>query len=344
MTNHTEHISKIKDGYKESKLGIIPINWEIQRIGNLARVKHGRDQKKVEDVNGKFPILGTGGVIGFTNEFLYDKPSVMIGRKGTIDKPRFMDTPFWTVDTLFYTEVNKDVVPKWLFYNFQIINWYLYNEASGVPSLSASNVSAIKIRVPKINEQKAIAKCLNTWDTAINSLTNLIDEKERQKKALMQQLLTGKKRLKGFNDEWKEKRIEEIAQEYSTKNHKNENIEVLSCTKYDGLVPSLKYFGRKVYGDDLSKYKVVPKNYFAYATNHIEEGSIGYQDFNEKGLVSPMYTVFKTHSNVYDNFFFRVLKSHKLIHEYNRRMEGSIDRRGGLRWKNFRRIKNESRK
>ena len=113
----------------------------------------------------------------------------------------------------------------------------------------------------------------------------------------------------------------------------------MSCTKYDGLVPSLEYFGRQVFGDDLSKYKIVPKGYFAYATNHIEEGSIGYQDFNKLGLVSPMYTVFKTDDTINDNYFFKLLKSHRLIHEYNRRMEGSIDRRGGLRWKNFKRIK-----
>nr|WP_081908449.1 restriction endonuclease subunit S [Nonlabens ulvanivorans] len=79
--------------------------------------------------------------------------------------------------------------------------------------------------------------------------------------------------------------------------------------------------------------------YFAYATNHIEEGSIGYQDFNNVGLVSPMYTVFKTENSIDDSYFYKVLKSYKLIYEYKRHMEGSIDRRGGLRWKNFKRIK-----
>jgi type I restriction enzyme S subunit len=174
---------------------------------------------------------------------------------------------------------------------------------------------------------------------AVTKLDALIKAKQQLKKALMQQLLSGKKRLPGFDVEWEEKRIEDFAKEYSQKNERNEEIEVLSCTKYDGLVPSLEYFGRQVFGDDLSKYKVVPKDYFAYATNHIEEGSIGYQNFNSLGLVSPMYTVFKTDESIDDIFMFKVLKSHRLIHEYNRRMEGSIDRRGGLRWKNFKGIK-----
>ena len=192
---------------------------------------------------------------------------------------------------------------------------------------------------PPLPEQKAIANCLSTWDDALVKLDQLITAKQQLKTALMQQLLSGKKRLPGFTGEWEEKRIEDLAKEYTQKNDNNENIEVLSCTKYDGLVPSLEYFGRQVFGDDLSKYKIVPKGYFAYATNHIEEGSIGYQDFNKLGLVSPMYTVFKTDDTINDNYFFKLLKSHRLIHEYNRRMEGSIDRRGGLRWKNFKRIK-----
>jgi type I restriction enzyme S subunit len=83
----------------------------------------------------------------------------------------------------------------------------------------------------------------------------------------------------------------------------------------------------------------VPKNHFAYATNHIEEGSIGYQKTLEEALISPMYTVFKTDKTVNDDFFYKLLKSHSLVYQYQNRMEGSIDRRGGLRWDGFSIIK-----
>ena len=83
----------------------------------------------------------------------------------------------------------------------------------------------------------------------------------------------------------------------------------------------------------------MPKNHFAYATNHIEEGSIGYQKILDEALISPMYTVFKTDKTVNDNFFFKLLKSHPLVYQYQNRMEGSIDRRGGLRWDGFSIIK-----
>ena len=69
-------------------------DFETKKLGEILTVKYGKSQKEVEDDEGKFPILGTGGVIGKTNSYLFNKPSVLIGRKGTIDKPMYMDTPF----------------------------------------------------------------------------------------------------------------------------------------------------------------------------------------------------------------------------------------------------------
>ena len=98
----------LKTGYKQTEIGLIPMDWEVKTLGDVLKIKHGRDQKQVQSTNGKYPILGTGGLMGFTDKFLYNKESVLIGRKGTIDKPRYMNTPFWTVDTLFYSEIFKE--------------------------------------------------------------------------------------------------------------------------------------------------------------------------------------------------------------------------------------------
>lgn len=209
-----------------------------------------------------------------------------------------------------------------------------------VYGVSKTNLSRVRLPLPPFSEQESIANILSLMDDAINKNNSLIDKKELQKKWLMQNLLTGKKRLKGFEKEkWSSIHIADVAKEVSMKNKTDKELTVLSCTKYDGLVPSLDYFGRKIFSDDLTAYKVVPKNHFAYATNHIEEGSIGYQDKFDEALISPMYTVFKTDSSVNDIFLFKLLKSHHLIFQYNARMEGSIDRRGGLRWDAFSIIK-----
>lgn len=210
---------------------------------------------------------------------------------------------------------------------------------SGHPKINKGELKTLVVPVPPLIEQKAIAHILGLMDSTINKNNQFIAKKELQKKWLMRNLLTGKKRLKEFSEEWKEIHIKDVSKEVSIRNKADNQLTVLSCTKYDGLVPSLEYFGRKIFSDDVSTYKVVPKNHFAYATNHIEEGSIGYQETLEEALISPMYTVFKTDSSINDNFFYKLLKSHKLVYQYKNRMEGSIDRRGGLRWDGFSIIK-----
>lgn len=189
--------------------------------------------------------------------------------------------------------------------------------------------------IPPLKEQQKIADILGTWDHAISINEKLVNKLILRNKGLAQQLLTGEKRLHGFDRDWLHLRISDIANSQTILNKDNLEIEVLSCTKYDGLVRSLEYFGRQVFGDDLSKYKIVPRGSFAYATNHIEEGSIGYQNLIEKGLVSPMYTVFKTKPEINDEFFFRLLKTDRMIYAYQSNTSGSIARRGGLRWNDF---------
>ncbi len=168
----------------------VPEGWEVKTISDILTIQYGKDQKEVEVINGKYPILGTGGVMGYTNNFLYDKPSVLIGRKGTINKPQYMDTPFWTVDTLFYSHIKSEHDPRWVFYIFQSINWNKYNEASGVPSLSTANINRINILRPSFKEQKSIAKILSTFDQAIEATQKLIAKEKNIKKGLMHDLLT----------------------------------------------------------------------------------------------------------------------------------------------------------
>ena len=185
-------------GYKNTEVRIIPEDWEAIAIGEALTIKHGKDQKGVESISGKYPIFGTGGQMGWATAFLYDKPSVLIGRKGSINKPKYINVPFWTVDTLFYSQVHNGYDEKFMFYKFCLIDWMNYNEASGVPSLNASTISNVKISVPKKQEQTAIATALSDIDNLIQSLEKLISKREAIKTASMQQLLTGKTRLPEF--------------------------------------------------------------------------------------------------------------------------------------------------
>lgn len=165
--------------------------WTVQKLGDILEIRHGKNQREVETPEGSYPILGTGGIIGRTNAYLYDKPSVLIGRKGTIDRPQYMDTPFWTIDTLFYTSISDCALPRFIFYVFCTINWQQYNAATGVPSLAASTIESIKIQLPPLAEQRKIADILQAVDADMEVINCRIETLRAQKRGLMQKLLTG---------------------------------------------------------------------------------------------------------------------------------------------------------
>lgn len=137
-------------------------------LGELVQIKYGKNQKKVMSDDGSIPIYGTGGLMGYATEYLYDKPSVLIGRKGTIDKVKYVDHPFWTVDTLFYTVVNEEIViPKYLYYLMSLINLGAYNEGTTIPSLRTETLNRLEFDIPTLDMQKEILSYLNPIDEKI---------------------------------------------------------------------------------------------------------------------------------------------------------------------------------
>jgi type I restriction enzyme S subunit len=169
--------------------------WMPKQFGELLTIRHGKNQRDVESADGDIPILATGGEIGKSICPLYDKPSVLIGRKGTIDKPQYMDVPFWTVDTLFYSEIHAPNSAKFLFYRFCLVDWRQYNEASGVPSLNAKTIESVEILCPDENEQNSIAFLLDNIDGELAILETKLKKARQLKQGMMQELLSGRIRL-----------------------------------------------------------------------------------------------------------------------------------------------------
>lgn len=169
--------------------------WKPKKLWEVLILRYGKGQQGIVVDGGKYPIIATSGEVGRTDQYLYDKPSVIIGRKGTIDIPQYIDTPFWTIDTAYYSEISAQGHPKFLFYLLTTINWYSYNEASGVPSLNASTVGNIEISLPSIPEQTAIAEILSEMDAEIAALEARREKTRLLKEGMMQELLTGRIRL-----------------------------------------------------------------------------------------------------------------------------------------------------
>ena len=149
-------------------------------LSDLATIKYGKNKKKVLSDSGTVPIFGTGGLMGFAATSLYDKPSVLIGRKGTIGKVKYVEHPFWTVDTLFYTIINTDlVIPKYLFYVMSLIDLNKYNEGTTIPSLRTETLNRLEFDIPNLEEQRKILSCLNPIDKKIelnNAINNNLEQ------------------------------------------------------------------------------------------------------------------------------------------------------------------------
>ena len=137
-------------------------------LGELVTIKYGKNQKRVQSAGGTIPIYGTGGLMGYATEALYEKPSVLIGRKGTINKVRYVDHPFWTVDTLFYTEVNEAVVrPKYLYYLMSLLNLDSYNEGTTIPSLRTETLNRLEFDIPDLDYQEKVLSMIEPIDRRI---------------------------------------------------------------------------------------------------------------------------------------------------------------------------------
>jgi type I restriction enzyme S subunit len=203
--------------------------------------------------------------------------------------------------------------------------------------------------IPPLPEQKKIAEILSIWDEAIEQTRKLVDAKKGLKKALMQQLLTGKKRLPGFEktkdercyrffdlpEDWECPQMKEIAQECSERNTMRGDLPVLACSKHLGFIESSEYFGKQVFSEDTSNYKVIRRGCFGFPSNHIEEGSIGLQLRHDIGLVSPIYTVFRCDESVIPQYLYAVFKTDTFRHIFRVSTNASVDRRGSLRWREF---------
>jgi len=134
----------------------------MARFSEVLTIVNGKDQKQVENPNGKYPIYGSGGIMGYADNFICDGETVIIGRKGSINKPIFVNEPFWNVDTAFGLCANKNVLlPKYLFYFCEKFDFEQLNTTVTIPSLTKANLQNIEINLPSLLEQQSIVKVLD---------------------------------------------------------------------------------------------------------------------------------------------------------------------------------------
>ncbi|HGZ3923067.1 type I restriction-modification system, S subunit [Streptococcus pneumoniae] len=162
--------------------------WKVSKWNEILTIRNGKNQKQVEDADGKFPIYGSGGIMGYAKDWIVKKNSVIIGRKGNINKPILVRENFWNVDTAFGLEpVLEKINSEYLFYFCQLYNFEKLNKAVTIPSLTKSDLLNISIPLPPLALQNEFADFVALVDKSKLAIQKSLEELETLKKSLMQE-------------------------------------------------------------------------------------------------------------------------------------------------------------
>ena len=186
-----------REKFKQTEIGRIPEEWEVVRLGEVFSLEYGKGLVEKERENGEYPVYGSNGVVGYHSQYIVKGPGIIVGRKGTIGAITWSDRNFWPIDTTYYILLKKHkTVLKWLFYKLSSLKLAKLNMATGTPGLNRDLVYKLKLPLPPLPEQKKIAEILSTVDKRLVLLRNKKERLERVKKGLMNDLLTGRRRVK----------------------------------------------------------------------------------------------------------------------------------------------------
>lgn len=137
------------------------------KLRELIKIKNGKDHKGLKE--GKYPVFGSGGIMRYVDSFLYDKSSVLLPRKGTLNNIQYADKPFWTVDTIYYTEVDEKKVNAYYLYNYlKLLDLSNLDSGTGVPSMTFDSYYNLTVKLPSLEIQNKVAKALSHIDKKIS--------------------------------------------------------------------------------------------------------------------------------------------------------------------------------
>ena len=183
-------------GYKESAIGVIPEDWQVKRIKDIAPLQRGFDLPTSKLRRGDYPVAYSNGVMNYHAEFMVQGPGVITGRSGTIGNVHYVSENYWPHNTALWVTAFIDSYPKYIYYFYKFLKLERFGTGSGVPTLNRNDVHDSEVAISGLEEQRAIATVLSDMDTEIAALETRLAKTRSIKQGMMQQLLTGKVRLK----------------------------------------------------------------------------------------------------------------------------------------------------
>lgn len=350
--SHYKPYPKYKDSGVEW-LGVIPSHWKRGPLKVLISIENGADYKAVEADSG-IPVMGSGGAFAYASKPMYEGETVLLGRKGTIDRPIYHNGPFWAVDTMYWSKVKPTTNGKFVFYLATTIPFSMYATNTALPSMTKSALESHAVAFPHKEEQDAIVKIIDRETTRIDTLITKKQRfiellKERRQAVITQAVTKGLDPTVPMRDSnvewlgkvpshWESTRISNLFREASRPG--KDDLPVLTISIHTGITDaelSDEDRDRKVsLIEDRTKYQMVRPGDLAYNIMRAWQGGFGF--VKVEGLVSPAYVVAEPKVNMVGEYFEMVMRTPMAVTEMWRFSRGIADFRMRLYWDAFKNI------
>lgn len=309
--------------------------WHKSNLEEIAVVHSGRDYKHLS--KGDIPVYGTGGYMLSVNHALSNEDAIGIGRKGTINKPYILKSPFWTVDTLFYVTPGYEYDLSFIYCQFQRINWSEKDESTGVPSLSKSTIEKTGFFVSETAEQQKIGGFFKQIDIDLERHKTRVDKLKGLKQAMLQKMFpqgdatVPEIRFQGFNSEWKSSKFGDLV--LIQRGGSPRPIEAFITQKSNGInwvkigdvSPGSRYINK-------TKEKIKPEgassSRWVYKGDLILSNSMSFGRpyiMNIDGCIHDGWLLIRNEKNIFDlEFLLQLLSSENMLSQYRELASGGV--------------------
>ena len=330
--------NNIPTGYKDSAVGIIPQEWEVDRLGEICLTfKSGTTitSQSIKE-SGLYPVYGGNGLRGYTDSYTHNGDYILIGRQGALcGNINFIRGKAYISEHAIAVQPNESNSIEFLRYKLDFWNLNRFSESSAQPGLSVEKLVRYKLAVPPMEEQRKIAEILGVWDEAIERQSRLIEKLEMRKRALMQRLLTGRTRLPGFTTPWQKVKLGEIFKERNET--KCEHLPLLSITAERGVILQSESDKKDTSNDDKSKYKRICPNDIGYNTMRMWQGRSALSAM--EGIVSPAYTIVTPKVGIDPLFISELIKQPRVVYDFWTHSQGLVGDTLNCKFHDFSQVK-----
>ena len=335
--------NNIPAGYKDSAVGIIPQEWEVKTLCECFYISAGRDLQKsfysaTPSGTHCYPIFSNSlenkGLYGYTSNPRHKAGCITITGRGMLGVAEYRKIDFDAIVRLLVLSPKFEIVGELI---AEYINHKkpFYLESTGVPQLTAPQITNTTIPVPPMEEQRKIAEILGMWDEAIEKQSRLIEKLELRKRALMQRLLTGRTRLPDFTTPWQKVKLGEIFKERNET--KCEHLPLLSITAERGVILQSESDKKDTSNDDKSKYKRICPNDIGYNTMRMWQGRSALSAM--EGIVSPAYTIVTPKAEVDPLFISELIKQPRAVYDFWTHSQGLVGDTLNCKFHDFSQVK-----